>query len=169
MSLHPKIYVACLASAQAGIRHGVWLKADGSEDDIQEEIADMLAHSTIPQATEWNIQGTVGFEEIDIRGASLRKIGEIAGFLHSYGELGAEILRTVCDGDVDRAHQLMESCYQGAYGSVEAFAQDLMEACWDIPDSLAPYLDYEAFANDLMIDDYFTITLHHTVHVFHQD
>ena len=41
----PRIYVACLASYNAGILHGRWIDADNGAEQVQEEIENMLAES----------------------------------------------------------------------------------------------------------------------------
>ena len=44
-----KIYVACLASYNAGILHGEWIDMDGMDaDDLRDRIADMLRRSPCP-------------------------------------------------------------------------------------------------------------------------
>jgi len=49
----PRIYVACLASYNAGKLHGEWIDADQDEDEdaIHEEIAAMLRASPCPNVT----------------------------------------------------------------------------------------------------------------------
>ena len=48
----PSIYVACLASYNNAILHGVWIDATQSEDDIMKEIWEMLDKSPEPNAEE---------------------------------------------------------------------------------------------------------------------
>lgn len=44
-----RIYVACLASYNAGILHGVWIDCDGKDaDELQDEVAAMLRSSPEP-------------------------------------------------------------------------------------------------------------------------
>ena len=170
MSLHPKIYIACLSSYSAGILHGVWLDADLPLDKLRSKIDEILRLSTIPNAEEWDVHDTSDFDGVDIQAASLGEIGQIADFIRTYGRLGAEILKTVrYESDyVDRAHDLMEECYQGSYDSAEDFARDLIDACGDIPELLMSYMDYELIARDLLLSDYFAIEVDHKVHVFNR-
>ena len=51
----PRIYVACLASYNAGILHGRWIDCDQGVDHIHEEVAAMLKESTQQFAEEWAI------------------------------------------------------------------------------------------------------------------
>jgi len=52
----------------------------------------------------------------------------------------------------------IEEAYQGSWGSDSEFAEQLLEDCGDlneIPESLRYYFDFEAYARDLMISDFF--------------
>lgn len=54
--------------------------------------------------------------------------------------------------------------YQGEFGSDEDFAADLLDQTGDlnqIPESLRYYFDYEKFARDLMMGDYFAVNGHY--------
>ncbi len=51
----PSIYVACLASYNNAILHGVWIDAMQSEDDIMKEIWEMLDNRPEPNAEEYAI------------------------------------------------------------------------------------------------------------------
>lgn len=56
----PRIYVACLASYNAGILHGRWIDATDAEV-IHEGIEDMLSESQEPIPEEWAIHDYEGF------------------------------------------------------------------------------------------------------------
>lgn len=47
----PRIYVACLASYNAGLLHGRWIDLDGDADEVHAEIAAMLRESPYPSVT----------------------------------------------------------------------------------------------------------------------
>lgn len=166
MALHPEIYVACLASYNAGILHGVWLEVESLED-MQANITVMLAASTMPDAEEWAIHDTSDLGCIDVQRADLQDIVLAADFLRTYGELGAEVLAMV--GDLERAQYWMEECYLGAFDSEVDFAQQWMAECYDIPEYLASYVDYQAVARDWLISAYDSIPLDGQVHIFHRD
>ena len=42
--------------------------------------------------------------------------------------------------------------YNGEWGSEEAFTRDLYEQCYEIPDNLYGYIDWELVARDVMMD-----------------
>jgi antirestriction protein len=47
-SFSPRIYVACLASYNNGVLHGVWIDANQNVENVRDEIAAMLRDSKFP-------------------------------------------------------------------------------------------------------------------------
>jgi antirestriction protein len=47
-----------------------------------------------------------------------------------------------------------EDDYQGKYRSEEDYAYEVVEECYDLPEFAKTYFDYEKFASDLFISDY---------------
>lgn len=45
--------------------------------------------------------------------------------------------------------------YCGRWESEEAYADSIVDDCFDIPDNIRPYFDYEKFTRDLFYDYYF--------------
>lgn len=88
----PSIYVACLASYNNAILHGVWIDATQSEDDIMDEIWTMLDSSPESNAEEYAIHDYEGFGNIQIHEyESIYNIVEYASFIQEYGELGGYV------------------------------------------------------------------------------
>lgn len=58
--------------------------------------------------------------------------------------------------------------YRGEFSSKGDYAEQFMDDCYEIPDHLASYIDYEKFANDCELggDVTFVETSHCCVHVF---
>ncbi len=48
-----RIYVACLASYNAGILHGEWIDASDDPEEMQASIDAMLSRSRQPDAEDW--------------------------------------------------------------------------------------------------------------------
>ncbi|MFK7875876.1 MAG: antirestriction protein ArdA [Paracoccaceae bacterium] len=70
-------------------------------------------------------------------------------------------------GSLDGAKKAIEDAYAGEYKSLADFAVELTEQSTEIPESLRFYIDYEAMARDIEINDVFTIdTGFEQVHVF---
>ncbi|RUQ93073.1 antirestriction protein ArdA [Legionella septentrionalis] len=162
----PSIYVACLASYNKAILHGVWIDATQSEDDIMEEIWEMLDNSPEPNAEEYAIHDYEGFGSIKIHEyESISNIVEYASFIQEHGELGLALL---CDYLVDDAQTMLEDHYQGCYDSEVDFSRQLFDDCYahQMPDNLICYFDFEAFARDLFINDYCSVEYDGQTYVF---
>ncbi|VEB35408.1 antirestriction protein [Legionella sainthelensi] len=162
----PSIYIACLASYNNAILHGVWIDATQDEDKIMEEIWMMLDNSPEPDATEYAIHDYEGFGNLQIdEYESICNIGEYALFIQEHEELGLALL---CDYSIDDAKVMLENNYQGCYDSEVEFARQLFDECYanQFPNSLSCYFDYEAFARDLFISDYCAIDGDGCIYVF---
>lgn len=161
-----RIYVACLASYNNGILHGLWIDADQDTDSVHDEIAAMLKVSPIPNAEEYAIHDYEGFEGVQITEyPGIDEVAEIAAFIAEHGSLGAELLNYY--DDIKEAQTALSEHYCGEYNSLAAFAEELTEDTTQIPENLRYYIDYEAMARDLAISDVFTIeTGFEVVHVF---
>lgn len=159
------IYVACLASYNDGRLHGTWIDADQPTDAIFEEIQLMLASSPIEYAEEWAIHDYSGFDCLSLSEyENIDKIVNIVAFLKEHEPYGCELL-AYTGNDIEEATQYAEN-YQGEYDDEEAFAQTLMEECMEVPEHLIFYIDYEKFARDLFISDYFSIRVKGSTFVF---
>jgi antirestriction protein len=166
----PQIYVACLASYNAGHLHGKWVDARQDIETIREQITDILKSSPIPNAEEYAIHD---YEEFygagNILGEypSLQEVVKAAEFIAEHGELAGKLIARY--GDVDEAIQAMDERYYGCYRSLadyaEAFIQDTIT---DIPKHLEYYIDYEKMARDWKYSgDIDTIELNfEEVHIF---
>jgi antirestriction protein len=165
----PRIYVACLASYNAGKLHGTWIDLDGLDaSDIQDEIDDMLENSPEPGAVEYAIHDHEGLPD------SVREntqVGEIVAILEFYAlcedrELSLSDARCVLDfySDVVCATEAVNEHFCGVYDSREAYAADLEDLELG---KLACYFDYEAYARDLFINDMSGVTLPRGIAVFY--
>lgn len=163
----PRIYVACLASYNAGILHGGWIDVT-DPDEIRAEVAAMLAASPEPFAEEWAIHDYEGFEGAEISEyAGLDHVCELAEFIEERGKLGAKLIEHF-GGRLDEARAAFED-YAGEYKSLEDFACEFTEQTGvKIPESLACYIDYAAMGRDIELNgEVFTIeTGFEETHVF---
>ncbi|MCW8410136.1 antirestriction protein ArdA [Legionella sp. PATHC035] len=160
----PSIYVACLASYNNGILHGVWIDATQSEDDIMEEMWKMLNNSTEPDAEEYAIHDYEGFGSINIHEyEAIGNIVEYASFIKEHEELG---LALICYYSVDEAQTLLDN-FHDCFDSEVDFAEQLFDECYahQLPDNLLCYSDYEAFARDLFISNYCSVDVNGQTYV----
>lgn len=162
----PQIYVACLAAYNNGVLHGMWCDATQGEDEIYSDIHNMLAASPIEGAEEWALHDYSGFGSARIdEYEGIAHVVKIAEFIDEFGDLGAALLG---ESSIDDARRFLQDNYHGAYDSEVDFAESIFEDCYSdmIPKNLIYYFDYEAFARDLFINDYFSVDAEGQTHVF---
>lgn len=150
----PKIYVACLAAYNSGYLHGQWIEV-GDKETVFEEIKAMLAKSPIPNAEEWAIHDYEGFYGLRLSEyESIEAVVELAEMIKEHGEAWASYAGYV--GIEYATKENFEEAYQGEWDSEEDFAENLAHETMEIPKHLEFYIDYEKFARDLFINDYFS-------------
>lgn len=161
------IYVACLAAYNNSILHGKWINANQHFEDINNDIRDMLKTSPIEDAEEFAIHDYEGFEGLSISEyEGINRVAALAAFIDEHGILGAELINHF-GGDLEDAQHAIEENYSGVFDSVAEFAQQLTEDTTEIPDNLRYYIDYEAMARDLEINDLLAIEVkYQEVHIF---
>ena len=82
----PRIYVACLASYNAGILHGEWIDATDA-DVIREAIQEMLKGSPSPGAEEWAIHDYEGFGSTRLgEWEDIDRVAELGALIDEHGE-----------------------------------------------------------------------------------
>jgi antirestriction protein len=161
----PRIYVACLASYNRGVLHGRWVDCVHAEE-VQDAIAAMLKESPEPGSQEWAIHDAEGWgsyrvdehEDLDI-------LAPMGSAIAEHGELLAAFLGHISEPqDADAVAQAVERyelSYQGTFRSLEDWAEGFLEdtgALRDCPESLRPYIDYEAWASDAVFNgEVFTV------------
>ena len=162
----PQIYVAYLAAYNNGTLHGIWCDATQGVNEIYSDIRNMLAEGPIEGAEEWALHDYSGFGDARIdEYESIANVAKLAEFIEEFGALGAALLG---EYSIDDAQRCIEDNYHGAYDSEVDFAESIFEDCYGhaIPQNLIYYFDYEAFARDLFINDYFSVEAVGQTHVF---
>ncbi|MCB1122141.1 MAG: antirestriction protein ArdA [Verrucomicrobiae bacterium] len=165
--LEPKIYVACLASYNAGILHGKWIDVTRDLKLIWIDIKAMLKASPEPDAEEWAIHDYEGFGDLSLSEyESIEHVHALGEFIDEQEEMGAALLAHY-GGDLEESKAALEN-FLGTYESLEDYARELTEETSKIPDHLAYYINYEAMARDMeMNGEVSTIReSYNRVHVF---
>ena len=151
----PRIYVADLAAYNAGRLVGTWIRADQEPEAIHAEIQAMLAASPEPASEEWRIDDTDNFGAARISEyESIENVSAIAKLIAEHGDLAAELIAHT--GGVDEAREMLDEQYQGAFDSLTAWAEQLMEDTGQLnalPANIRGYFDFEAFARDAELGD----------------
>lgn len=161
-----KIYVACLAAYNNGRLHGQWIDVVNDLDAMQESIAAILKASPEPDAEEWAIHDFEGFGSLQLSEyEGLDNIMEYAEFHEEHGDLGLELLAHF--NDIKDARNAIENNYHGEYKNEEDFAYSFtQETSGEIPKHLEYYIDYQAMARDFFINDFYSIEVDNSIHVF---
>lgn len=151
-----RIYVACLASYNAGRLHGRWIDAAQDADDIRAEIAAMLAESPEAGAEEWAVHDWEGFpDSFTSEWPDLDRVAELAAAIEEHGEAFLAYLDAF--GDCDTSEDDFQDRYRGEHNSPADFAQDFCEECYDmreVPDWLRFHIDWDSVANDMRCSGY---------------
>jgi len=156
-----EIYIASLTDYNNGILHGSWFRpADYSDaEELMEAIQEkVLATSPTAQkypdeiAEEWAIHDYSDAPDIGLgEYEDLERIVEIAQGLDEHGDMFRAYLEEIdSNGTPQHAHD----CYHGEYDSEEDFAEQFIRECYEIPDHLEYYIDWEKFARDLFMSDF---------------
>lgn len=163
----PKIYVACLAAYNNGHLHGRWIDASQGVDAIYQAIREMLQASPIPEAEEWAIHDYEGFGSLRLHEwEAIEQIAQLADFITQQGELGYALLARY-SGNLEAARDTLADQYIGCYADLEEYVQEITEECINVPKELMHYINYEAMAQDILLNgDVFIITLNGKVHIF---
>lgn len=163
----PAVYVACLASYNAGTLHGRWVWADDA-DEIGEAVRAMLAASPEPDAEEWAIHDYAGFEGLRVEEyESFEAVAAKASYISERGELGAKLVAHF-GGDLEDARRAFEN-YAGEHENLADYAEAFtLETGMEIPKALQNYIDWVSMGQDMELNgEIFTIDMgYKSVHVF---
>ena len=154
----PALYCGTYGKYNEGLLCGMWL--DLSTFDYYEEFeAFCLAihadeedpeimyqdYENMPRSLYSESMGEEGFDNI-VKYCELRDDYSVSAV--------EDFLEWDSTDDLDRMHD----AYVGVYDSEEDFAREIVSDCYDIENmmgSLSDYFDYEAFARDLFMGDYY--------------
>ncbi len=156
MNATPRIFVACLASYNVGnMQHGEWVDAIDA-DEIKEGIADMLAGSPVNDAEEWAIHDTDDFGCLSINEfENIDMVAEMGRLIEEHGNAFAAYADNVGIGYASESD--FQDAYAGEWDTEKAFGENLFDDCYDVPDNIAGYINYQSFADDLFMGDYYSL------------
>ena len=172
ISCPPRIYVACLASYNAGKLHGRWIECDQAVDDIRTQIKEMLLQSPEPLAEEWAIHDYENFDGIHLHEYEcLDDIAAFSEFREKWGELLSHVVNH-CGGlgQLDEAVKKIDEDYAGEAKHLVDWTEEHLTDTGQlekVPENLRCYIDFEKYARDLELSgDVFTVESDGKVHVF---
>ena len=153
----PQVFVACLAAYNAGELHGEWIDAT-DEDEMNEAIQKILSSSPEPDAEEWIICDHDNFHDLSVyQYAPIDEVARLGALVEEHGQAFAAYAAHT--GQADATEEGFQDHYQGHWDSEKAFGEEMFDECYldEVPESVRPYIDYEKFARDLFINDYFSV------------
>lgn len=160
-----EILVACLAAYNVGIHHGSWLDLEGvtDADDIQEMIREeVLDSSPMRSAEEWAIHDYDGFGSYEVSEHedlwNLVALVSMKKKLEEEFEAALVYLQRAGEEPRDFNLSAFEDSYCGTWRTFLEYAEEIFWETNDVPEHLANYIDYEAYARDLMIDHHYVDT-----------
>ena len=147
----PRIYVSCLKSYNEGNLIGRWIDATG---DIQEEINELLEETG---GEEWAIHDYECFGGLTIgEYEDVERVAELGTLIEEHGEAFAVFADH--EGAEFAIVERFEESYCGEWDSETAYAENLFDELYEVPDYLVGYVDYEKFARDLFVNDNYSAT-----------
>lgn len=190
-----RIYVACLASYNAGVLHGRWIDATDDAYTMRETVAAMLRESPFPNVTvphpetgemvasaeEWAIHDHEGLGDLISEYTSFDTIAAIVGYLDATEDGGIpegaaiaflenDTYRLETPDRIADAADDARDAYAGQHDNLEAFAEGLADDAGDlkdVPERYRPYIDFAAMGRDLELGgDVWTTRVDGDLHVF---
>lgn len=160
----PRIYVACLASYNAGCLFGEWMDATVDAEDLSEQVRDMLSKSPASGAEEYAIHDHEGFGGFKVgEYSSLSEVCEGAALITEHGAIFGAACSTF--GSVEYAIEAMDR-YRGAWESAADYAQEWADDCGElanVPERIQWAIDWDHYANSLQLTE---IRIGAEVHIF---
>ena len=154
----PALYCGTYGKYNSGNLSGMWVDLS-TFDDYEDFVNFCLAIHADESEPELmyqdyeNMPGSLYHESMGEKG--FNKIEEYCELCDEYSvEAVDDFLEWYSPEDLD----MMHDSYAGVYDSEEDFAREIVSDCYDIENimgNLACYFDYEAFARDLFMGDYY--------------
>jgi len=160
--LECQIYIECLATRSTEGHHGEWLDiTDMDRDDIESVILHFIRCSPTEGAEEWAVTDTDNLGE-DMEGnPSPDTLAERVANVQEHGQPFLAFI-AVCPGDPEK----FEDTYCGEHESELAYAEEMFNSRYTVPEGAAPYIDYDAFRRDIFLEHFSTPCEGGDVHVF---
>lgn len=154
----PALYCGTYGKYNSGNLSGMWVNVS-TFDDYEDFVNFCLAIHADESEPELmyqdyeNMPDSLYHESMGEK--EFNKIAEYCELCDDYGVSAVEdFLEWYSPEDLDN----MNDAYAGVYDSREDFAREIVSDCYDIENimgNLACYFDYEAFARDLFMGDYY--------------
>ena len=154
----PALYCGTYGKYNSGNFSGMWVTVStfDSYDDFLNFCLAIHADEEDPELMYQdyeNIPGSLYHESM-----GEKEFNQIAEYCELCDEYSVEAVDDFLEWDSTEDLDNMHDAYVGVYDSREDFAREIVSDCYDIENimgNLACYFDYEAFARDLFMGDYY--------------
>jgi antirestriction protein len=155
---HPAVYVGTYAKYNDGSLFGMWvdLVKCGDFDTFMEVCHNLHADEEDPELMYQDYECFPGawYSESGIDEERFDKILEFADL----DDDDREAFEAFSDAFGNESIESFKERYMGKWDSEKDFAEHIIDECYNLDDMmghLASYFDYEAYARDLFIEDYY--------------
>lgn len=156
----PAVWIGSLHAYNCGSLIGQW--TDASDLDRLQEVADRVLKRG--GGEEFALMDSEGFGDLIGEYTPLDRVAEVAAAVEEHGEalIHYATYKGLGDGvDVGELVQGFEDAHAGSgYDDLKAYAEERFHEVFEVPDHLAPYIDYEAFETTLDCEGYRCIEGH---------
>jgi antirestriction protein len=157
---HPAIYVGTYHKYNCGSIKGAWLDLTDYADKSEFHAACAELHKD-EEDPEFMFQDWENLPSDMVSESWVsEKVWEMFDLIEN-SHLDIEVFRAAAEADIPLDQ--VDDRYQGEYNTKADFAYELVESCGDlrdVPDTLARYFDYDAYARDLFLDGFTWVNGH---------
>ena len=154
----PALYCGTYGKYNSGKLCGMWVNVStfDSYEDFENFCLAIHADESDPELMYQdyeNMPGSLYHESMGEKG-----FNKILKYLELRDDYSISAVEDFLEWDSTDDLDNMNDAYVGVYDSKEDFAREIVNECYDIENmmgSLADYFDYEAFASDLFMGDYY--------------
>ena len=155
---HPAVYVGTYAKYNDGSLFGVWvdLVKCGDYNTFMDVCHNLHADEVDPELMyqDYECFPSVWYSESGIDEDTFDKIIEYADM----DDDDRDAYEAFTDSFGNESFESFKERYMGKWDSEKDFAEHIVDECYNLDDMmghLASYFDYEAYARDLFIEDYY--------------
>ena len=154
----PALYCGTYGKYNSGNLSGMWLNIS-TFDDYEDFVNFCLAIHADEEDPELMYQDFENMpDSLYHESMGEKEFNKIEEYCELCDEYSVEAVEDFLEWDSTEDLDNMHDAYVGVYDSREDFAREIVSDCYDIENimgNLACYFDYEAFARDLFMGDYY--------------
>ena len=154
-----QIYVACLASYNAGRLIGEWITPANDEEKLLAQIDKILKASPEPEAEEWAIHDYNNFPNL----GEYPSVSNIVKVREAQKKHGVNEINAFLNNWSIEDLESFEDSYAGEYESFREYSDQLADECGYNTNN---YFDYKAFERDCHFDCQEADAPNHKVYIF---